>query len=89
MKETIHEGHEEERVSTELTENTEKSGFFRVFREFRGHSFFFVSFVDESFFGYCTPSGIYAGTIFRKRPWTSAWPAKVGALRYACVYGPP
>ncbi|VFN04332.1 MAG: hypothetical protein BECKG1743D_GA0114223_105741, partial [Candidatus Kentron sp. G] len=25
-------------MSTELTENTEKSGFFRVFREFRGHS---------------------------------------------------
>ncbi|VFN03972.1 MAG: hypothetical protein BECKG1743D_GA0114223_105342 [Candidatus Kentron sp. G] len=45
-------------MSTELTENTEKSGFFRVFREFRGHSFYssfpssscsFVSFVDRFF----------------------------------------
>ncbi|VFM95777.1 MAG: hypothetical protein BECKG1743D_GA0114223_101393 [Candidatus Kentron sp. G] len=26
-------------MSTELTENTEKSDFLRVFREFRGHSF--------------------------------------------------
>ncbi|VFN05978.1 MAG: hypothetical protein BECKG1743E_GA0114224_109471 [Candidatus Kentron sp. G] len=32
-------------MSTELTENTEKSDFFRVFREFRGHSFFFFVFL--------------------------------------------
>ncbi|VFN07872.1 MAG: hypothetical protein BECKG1743D_GA0114223_111721, partial [Candidatus Kentron sp. G] len=39
MKEVLHEGHEEERVSTELTENTENTEKIRVFR---GHSFFFV-----------------------------------------------